>query len=116
MSVKEFWNDEPELLWTYRKSYMDKLKIQKDLTNYKAWLHGLYVFDAVSTSLYNCFGKKETQPNRSYAEKPYDFNKKMKTKEEIEKERILRVEEQIKEQNKKIKEILNKKKKVKNKG
>ena len=40
--------------------------------NHNAWLHGLYVFDAVSTVFYNAF-KKKNDPNKHYAEKPYDF-------------------------------------------
>lgn len=109
MSTREFWNEEPELLWAYRKSYIDQLNVSKDIENYKAWLNGLYVFDAVSKCIYNSFGRKETQQALNYIEKPYDFYSKTKTKEEVEKEERLRIEEQIKERNKKIKEILDKK-------
>lgn len=84
--------------------------MQNELNNYNAWLNGLYVFNAVSTSLYNLFGRKETQPTINYIEQPYDFNKKPKTKEEIEKEERIKVEEQIRERNKQIKEMLNRKK------
>lgn len=111
MSTREFWDEEPELLWAYRKSYMDKLKIQKELDNYNAWLNGLYVFDALSSSLYNFFGKKETEKAISYTEQPYDFNAKPKSSEEIEKEKRLKVEEQIKERNRQIKAMLEKNKK-----
>ena len=110
MSTREFWNEEPELLWAYRKSYMDNLKAQNEIENYKAWLNGLYFYDAISTALYNNFARKETQPIAKYTEQPYDFNKKPKSKEEIEKEKRLKVEEQIRERNKQIKEMLNKKK------
>lgn len=109
MSTREFWNEEPELLWAYRKSYMDKFKIEKETENYRAWLNGLYVYNAVSISLYNNFRKEGTEA-RNYVEQPYDFNKKPKSKEEILLEERLRVEEQIKERNKHIKEILNRKK------
>lgn len=106
MSNKEFWEEEPELLWAYRKSYMDKLKVQNEVINYEAWLSGLYVFDAISKSIYNSFGRKETQPALNYIEKPYDFNEKVKSKEEIEKEQQLKLEEQIKESLRKTKNIL----------
>lgn len=106
MSNKEFWEEEPELLWAYRKSYMDKIEINKEINNNNAWLTGLYVFDAINKSLYNSFGRKETQSAISYIEKPYDFNEKPKSKEEIEREEILKVEEQIKERNRQIKEML----------
>lgn len=90
---------------------MDNLKIKTDIDNYNAWVNGLYVYDALSVCLYNFFGKEKTQPFKSYAEEPYNFNKKPKSKEEREKEERLKVEEQIKERNRKIKEMLNKKNK-----
>lgn len=109
MSNREFWEEDPELLWAYRKSYMDKAKIKNEIDNYNAWLNGLYVYDAISKSLYNSFGRKETQPTINYTEKPYDFNAKPKTKEEIAKEEQLKLEEQIKERNRQIKAMLNNK-------
>lgn len=112
MSNKEFWEDAPDLLWAYRKSYMEKLKIQSEYSNYCAWLNGLYVFDALSKGIYNSFGRKKGQPVMNYIEKPYDFNAKKKTKEEIEMEERLRVEQQIRERNEEIKRMLQRKKKV----
>lgn len=103
MSIKEFWNDEPDLLWTYRKSYMDEKKIQNELSNYKAWLNGLYVFDAISKSLYNCFGRKNGQEAKNYIETPYDFNK---TKETIEKEEQLKNEQEVKKALQRMKKAL----------
>ena len=90
---------------------MDKFKIQKELSNYNAWVSGLYVFEAVSRSLYNSFGRKNGQQAINYIEKPYDFDAKPKTKEELEREERLKVEAQIKERNKKIKQILQEKQK-----
>jgi len=110
MSTREFWNEEPELLWTYRKVYMEKIKLQSEMDNFRAWLNGLYVFNALNTSLYNSFGRKETQPVINYIDKPFDLNKKAVSTEDLRKEEILRVEKQIKERNKQIKEILDRKK------
>lgn len=106
MSNKEFWNEEPELLWAYRKSYIDQLKMQNEISNYNAWLNGVYVFDAISKSIYNAFARKDTQPALNYIEKPYDFTERTKSKEEIERERQLKLEEQIKESLQKTKNIL----------
>lgn len=89
--------------------YMDKMKIQSELANQQAWLEGLYFYNALSVSLYNYFGKKETQPSQSYMEEPIDFNKKPKSKEEIEKEQQLEMEAKIRERNQQIKAMLNKK-------
>lgn len=105
MSNREFWEEDPELLWAYRKSYMDKMKVQSELNNYNAWLNGVYVFDAISKSLYNSFGRKEGQPIEYYKNSPIDFSK---TKEDLEKEERLKVEEQIKERNRQIREMLKK--------
>lgn len=109
MSAREFWNEEPELLWAYRKMYMDKVKTNRELSNYNAWLNGIYIFDAISACLYNGFGRREGQPAKNYIEQPIDFNAKPKTREEIERERILEVEAQIRERNRQIKNMLNKK-------
>lgn len=103
MSVKEFWDEEPNLLWAYRKSYMDEKNVQSELANYNAWLNGLYVFDAINTSLYNNFGRKGQEP-KHYIEKPYDFNK---SKEDIEKERQIENEENIKQALMRMKKALN---------
>jgi len=108
MSIKEFWEEEPDLLWTYRKSYMDKIQLNEDLSNHNAWLNGLYVFNAVSVALYNMFGRKNGQPAQNYIQEPINFNKteKQKAKEEQNKN-----EEQVKEALNRMKNALNNKKK-----
>mgnify|MGYP007113072730 FL=1 len=113
MSTREFWNEEPKLLWTYRKMYMDKIKIEKELENQQAWLQGLYFFNALSVSLYNNFGRKEGQPAENYMESPIDFGKKPKTQKEIEREQQLEMEARIRERSKQIQAMLNKKQEVK---
>lgn len=105
MSTHEFWYEEPELLWTYRKVYMDKLKLQNELDNQQAWRIGLYVYEAMSVVMYNSF-RKEGQPAQNYCEKPYDFNTEPKTQEELMAEEIKRNEELIKENLSRGKNIL----------
>lgn len=107
MSNKEFWEEDPELLWAYRKSYLDKFKLDKQISNFNAWLYGLYVFRAIQVSLYNQLGRKETQPALNYYEEPIDFSK---TKADIEREERLAIEEKIRERNRQIKEMLKQKK------
>ena len=102
MPIREFWNEEPDLLWAYRNSYMERLEIERDKDNYNAWLQGAYIFDAVSKSIYNSFGRKDGMRALNYLEKPYDFGKSEK---ELEQERILENERKIKERNKQIKEM-----------
>ncbi len=105
MSTREFWEDNPDLLWAYRKSYIDKIKLQQETDNFNAWLNGLYVFNAVNTSMYNNLVRKETQQPLNYIEKPYDFSK---SKEDYEKEKVEERENSIKEQLKRGKKALSK--------
>lgn len=105
MPTQEFWYEEPDLLWTYRKVYMDKLKIQNELDNQQAWRIGLYVYEAVAVVVHNVL-RKEGQPAQSYAEKPYDFSQGSKTQEELREEEIRRNEELIRENLNRGKNIL----------
>lgn len=38
MSVKEFWEDDPDLFWAYRFSYYIKQKEEQEKFNSNAWL------------------------------------------------------------------------------
>ena len=78
MSYAEYWEGDPSLARYYRKAY----RIKQDEINNNAWLQGLYVYDALSTALYNALSKKHARP-RKYAQQPYNFNKEHKS--EIEK-------------------------------
>jgi len=104
MPIREFWEEEPELLWAYRKSYIEKMKMQKEFYNFNDWLQGLYIYDAVNKAIYNNFNNKNKI--QTYMKKPIDFSK---TSEELEKEKIKEMEEKIKNRNKEIKKMLNKK-------
>ena len=57
--------------------------MQNELSNYNAWLNGLYVFNAVNTSIYNNFGRKETQQPLNYIEKPYEEQRENSIKEQL---------------------------------
>lgn len=69
MSVKEFWEDDPELFWAYRFSYIQKLKQEQEITNTNMWLQGAYIYEAVSVALSNAFSKSK----HSYSKEPYDL-------------------------------------------
>lgn len=79
MSATEFWQEEPILLWAYRKSYMDKLKLQNETSNHTAWLHGAYVYEAVSKALSNGFSKSKT----NYTSKPYELGEVSKEQQTL---------------------------------
>lgn len=91
MQTAEFWEEEPELLWAYRKSYMDKKKIEAETINYTAWLNGVYIYDAVATVIHNGFSKEGTRP-REYIAQPFEFGL---SKEEVEKKKRKQIEDNI---------------------
>lgn len=72
MSIKEFWEEDPELFWAYRFSYINKVKREAEMQNYNAWLQGLYFYDALSIALSNSFGKS----NYKYPLEPYGMEEK----------------------------------------
>lgn len=71
MSVKEFWEDNPDLFWAYRFSYIEKIKTDQEVFNHNAWLQGMYMLEAVSVALNNSFSKSKVE----YSNRPYKFEK-----------------------------------------
>jgi hypothetical protein len=88
MSYAEYWNGDCSLARYYRKAY----QIKQDEINHNAWLQGLYVYDAVSTVVYNAL-KNKNDPKKHYAEKHYDF-KPDREKTEAEKAREVEIEQE----------------------
>ena len=76
MSSKEFWEDDPQLYWSYRTFYMKKLQQQTEMINYEGWLYGSYTHVAVSVALNNAFSKTKAK----YLEKPFGIEKQERTK------------------------------------
>ncbi len=76
MSIKDFWENDPELFWAYRFSYINKLKRESEMQNYNAWLQGLYFYEGVSISLANSLGGKRLE----YPKEPYGFSENKKGK------------------------------------
>lgn len=66
MSADEYWNGYPRLAREYRKSH----KKQLDEWNYKAWIHGRYIADAISATIGNAFIPKGRKPMQ-YPKEPY---------------------------------------------
>ena len=74
MPLQEFWNEDPDLLWVYRNSYLDKMEADIKMMNYNAWLQGLYISSAVAS----VFSK-----GHKYFKEPIDFGKKDNKKSSI---------------------------------
>ena len=87
MSYAEYWEGDPKLAQYFRKAYLIK---QEEINN-NAWLQGLYIYDAISTALYNALRGKNTTA-KTYTEKPYNFNNKEKTEAEKAKEVVIEQE------------------------
>ncbi len=81
MSVKEFWEDDPDLFWAYRFSYFTKLKSEQETFNNNAWLQGAYFHEAITVALCNAFSKQKVE----YSKKPYGTDQKEEYKNESEK-------------------------------
>lgn len=88
MSVKEFWEDNPDLFWAYRFSYYTKMKSDQEALNFQLWLQGAYFHEAVSVALANSFGKGK---KISYTTKPYNLTKEDEEKEIAEKSKELEI-------------------------
>lgn len=87
MSSAEYWEGDCSLTRYYRKAY----KIKQEEINNNAWLQGLYIYDAVSTAVYNALRNKNSQA-REYAKQPYNLENKEKS--EFEKAKEVEVEQQ----------------------
>jgi hypothetical protein len=82
MSVKEFWEEDPDLFWAYRFSYYNKLKEQQEIFNANAWLQGAYFCEGMIVAINNAFNKQKIE----YSHQPYSQKKqnKMNIKEQQE--------------------------------
>ena len=83
MSSKEFWEDDPQLYWSYRTFYLKNMQQQADIYNYEGWLYGNYTHLAVSVALNNAFSKNKAK----YPDKPFGMDiQKSELQKELEKE------------------------------
>ena len=93
MSSKEFWEDDPQLYWSYRTFYLKKMQLDMEMVEYKAWSYGSYNFIAYSIALNNGFSKSKME----YPSKPYGMEKK-KTKTNLQKEMEKEKDKDIRQQ------------------
>lgn len=78
MSFDEFYLQDVELAKFYRQAY----EIKEDRHNAHIWLQGMYIYDAISTSLYNVFCRKSGQQAASYPSKQYPLTDKQKDEDQ----------------------------------
>ena len=72
MTYEQYWEQDSWLVKAYRKAQ----EIRRDEANFRAWLQGMYVYEAIAdiAPILHAFAKKGTKA-RKYAEKPYEFKK-----------------------------------------
>lgn len=75
MTPDEFWNGDYSMLKFYRSGY----EVKREIDNEKAWLQGLYFYDALCAAL----SPKEVK----YTEEPYILNTRISESRMKEKER-----------------------------
>lgn len=74
MSSAEYWDGDNDLPPFFRKAF----KMRQENVNHEAWLHGLYVYDAIVSAMSHM--NKNKSDHKNYAEKPYDFTPKKEEK------------------------------------
>lgn len=89
MTIKEFWEEDPNLFWIYRYSYLEKIDLEQKIYNHNAWLQGAYFYEAVSVALCNAFSKSKAK----YPKEPYYYETSELTEEEKQKQIKMQVEE-----------------------
>lgn len=80
MSATEYWDGDADLPKYAREAY----KLRQEQKNHEAWLYGLYVYDAVMSTMSQM--NKNKSDRKSYAEKPYDFTPQKHEENKIEAE------------------------------
>lgn len=90
MSIKEFWEGNPDLFWAYRFSYYEEKRNEQEMINFTAWLQGAYFYEAMSVALANSFGKQKV----GYVSKPYSLTEEQQ-QDDI-KQKSKELEEKIK--------------------
>lgn len=83
MSEHDYWHGNAESFWAYRAAYELKNEESMDIENFKAWLYGLYNFNALSVSNYN-INRKESDPVENYFERPIEWREERQRQKEEE--------------------------------
>lgn len=84
MTWEQFWEGDSALVKDYREA--QRLRMEQE--NYVAWLHGLYIYEALclASPLFRAFSKPGTTAG-AYPEKPHEFEPAKKLTEEEENEK-----------------------------
>lgn len=58
MSYEQYWYGDPLMVGAFRKAE----KLRQERVDYEAWLHGIYMRDAINSSIGNAFLPKGRSP------------------------------------------------------
>ena len=87
MTSKEFWEDDPQLYFSYRTFYLKKKEIENmekmEYLKYESWLKGNMSYIATSISLNNAFSKNGKEFPKYEEIYTKEEKQKKKTKNEI---------------------------------
>ena len=61
MSSTEFWEDDPQLYWSYRIFYLKQREVEAEDTKFNAWLCGMVNMLATSYGIQNNFSKQSAK-------------------------------------------------------
>lgn len=79
MTPEQYWEGDPQWAVWYRKAQ----RLRNEQANREAWLHGLYVYEAICAAhpLFNPYAKQGTKP-KPYPEQPHELFKPGMTEEQ----------------------------------
>lgn len=81
MTDKEFWEDDPQLYWSYLILYQKQIEQQNEQIKYSCWLQGNLNCMAYSLAMANCFGKDKQEEKAEFPSYEELFNNKTEHKE-----------------------------------
>lgn len=87
MTWEQFWEQDSALV----KDYREAKRLRIDEENYVAWLHGLYIYEALcnASPLFRAFSKSGTTA-RPYPDKPHELERRKRMTEKEENEQKMR--------------------------
>ncbi len=85
MTDKEFWEDDPQLYWSYHIFYQKKMEMEREQIKYNCWLQGNLNCMAQTIAIANSFGKDNEKVEFPDFDKLFNnkAEQKEKTPEEI---------------------------------
>ena len=80
MTHHQYWDEDCCLTKYFYKAY----KIRRDRKNWEAWLHGMYIYEALCdvSPILRAFAKNGTKPEK-YSSEPYELSDESKEKNEL---------------------------------